>query len=95
MNESLSPITPPVEGLSCRNCGDPIVATDRVHVLGALSVSGLREYRWLHTGGSDVCRPTTKAQPFDGWKATSHVESVLRARDAAEDALLNALDGES
>ncbi len=95
MNESLSPITPPVDGLSCRSCGDPIVATDQVHTLGALSISGFREYRWSHSHGSDVCRPKTAAQPFDGWRATSHVEAVLAERAAAEDALLDALEGQS
>lgn len=88
------PIDPPVNaGLYCRNCSDPIVATHQVFD-GGLSIKGLREYRWTHEHGSDICRPTTRAQVFDAWVATSKVEAVLSARAAAEDALIAALEPE-
>lgn len=88
---SVYPIDPPVDpGLNCRNCPDPIVATAKVYE-GGYTISGLREYRWTHTHGSDVCRPTTVAQPYDGWVATGKVEAILAARDTAEDARLEAL----
>lgn len=61
----LEPIEPPVGGLYCQHCADPIVATAEIRG-HSYSISGLREYRWTHTHGSDVCRPTTVAQPFDG-----------------------------
>jgi len=93
MASTLYPIDPPVGGLTCRNCPDEIVATAKVFD-GGLTFSGLREYRWSHAHRSDVCQPTTTAQPFDGWQATTHVQAVLKARDAAEDALLDALEGE-
>lgn len=94
MTTTLHPIEPPVDGLSCRNFADPILATAKVFD-GGIQIQGLREYRWTHAHGSDVCRPTTTAQPYDGWAATSHVETVLAARDAAEDALLDALKGDA
>ncbi len=80
--------------LWCRHCNDPIVATAVVYDQGP-SMGGLREYRWTHVHGSDVCRPTTTARPFDGWQATTKVEAVLDARRAAEDALADALEGEA
>lgn len=87
------PIDPPADaGLWCRNCSDPIVAVAKVFDDG-LSIKGLREYRWAHAHGSEACRPKTQAQPFDGWQATTKVEAVLAARDAAEDALIDALEG--
>lgn len=85
------PIDPPVDGLTCGHCADPIMATAEVRGTG-MSISGLREYLWLHVHGSDVCRPTTTARPYDGWRATEHVRAVLAARDAAEDALLDAME---
>jgi hypothetical protein len=90
MPSYFTPLDPPVEGLTCRHCTDPIMATGIVRSCN-MTLSGLREYRWVHAHGSDVCRPTTTAQPFDGWRATSHVEGVLRAREAAEDALIDAM----
>lgn len=85
------PITPPVDdfSLACRNCGDPIAATAQVFDDG-MSIGGLRAYEWRHVNGSDVCRPKTVAQPFDGWHATRIVESALAERQAAEDAVLDA-----
>ena len=91
MPRYLAPIDPPVAGLSCEHCSDPIMATAEVRGTG-MSIGGLREYRWLHVHGSDVCRPTTTARPYDEWKATTHVEAELAARDAAEDALTEALE---
>jgi hypothetical protein len=92
MPRTVHPIDPPADpGLGCRNCGGPIVAT--AHVFDGMSIGGLREYQWTHAYGSDVCRPTTTAQPFDGWQATTKVQAVLRERDAAEDALLDAAEG--
>lgn len=91
MPSHLAPIDPPVDGLNCGHCDDPIMATAEVRGTG-LSISGLREYRWTHVHGSDMCRPTTTARPYDGWRATSHVERVPAAREAAEDAGL--ADGE-
>jgi hypothetical protein len=84
------PIDPPVDDftLACRNCGDLIAATAQVFD-GGMSISGLRAYEWSHVHGSDVCRPKTVAQPFDGWHATRIVEATLSARRAAEDALLD------
>jgi hypothetical protein len=79
-------------GLTCRNCADPIVAVGTVRGLGGFSISGLREYTWAHTHGSDVCRPKTRAQVFDAWVATTKVEAVLAARAAAEDALIDAIE---
>jgi ABC-type xylose transport system substrate-binding protein len=93
MPSTLHPFDEPVDpGLYCRNCTDPIVATAQVFD-GGLRIGGLNEYRWTHAHGSDVCRPTTRAQPFDGWQATTKVKAVLAARDAAEDALIDALEG--
>lgn len=91
MSRHFDPIDPPVDGLSCGNCGDRIAAVAEVRGTG-MAVSGLREYRWVHLHGSDVCRPTTTARPADGWRATSHVEGVLQAREAAEDALIDAME---
>lgn len=85
------PIQPPVAGLNCRHCADPIVATAQVFD-GGMTLQGLREYRWTHTHGSDTCRPKTTAQPFDGWRATAHVETALAARRAAQEALEAALE---
>jgi hypothetical protein len=93
MRGSIYPIEPPIGGLNCTNCADPIVATHQVFGTG-MSISGLREYRWTHAHGSDVCRPTTKAQPYDGWRATSIVESALAGRAAAEEALEVAMEDE-
>jgi hypothetical protein len=87
------PIDPPVGGLGCRNCGDPIQATAKVFD-GGMTISGLRQYTWTHEHGSDTCRPKTVAQPYDGWQATAKVEAVLDARQAAEDALMFALNEE-
>lgn len=87
------PYDPPIDaGLGCRNCGDPIVATARVYS-GSYTISGLAEYRWTHAHGSDVCRPKTVAQPFDGWQATAAVERVEQERRAAEDAFIDATEG--
>lgn len=94
MPESIYPIEPPVGGLWCRNCGDQIFATAKVYI-GGMSINGLREYRWTHEHGSDTCRPTTTAEPYDGWTATARVESVLAAREAAEFALEQALTDSS
>jgi hypothetical protein len=85
------PIDPPVDGLYCEHCADPIEAVAQVFD-GGMTIGGLREYRWRHVHGSDMCRPTTTARPYDGWRATAHVQTVLRARDAAEDALLDAME---
>ena len=91
---SIYPINPPVNaGLNCRNCSDPIVAIAQVFD-GGLSFKGLRDYRWIHEHGSEICRPKTRAQVFDAWVATSKVEAVLSARAAAEDALIDALERE-
>ena len=92
MPSSLSAFDPPVDpGLGCRHCGDPLVATGQVFGTG-LSIGGLREYVWTHAHGSEVCRPTTRAQPFDGWVATTRMETALAARRATEDALEAALE---
>lgn len=91
MPTSIYPIDPPVGGLFCANCADPIVATAQVYGTG-MTISGLREYVWTHAHGSDVCRPTTRAQPFDGWQATSRIEAALAARVAAEEARETALE---
>jgi hypothetical protein len=93
MPTSIYRIDPPVDGLTCRNCSDPIIATAKVFG-GGMTISGLCQYRWTHVHGSDVCRPTTSAQPFDGWQATAHVEAVLDARQAAEEALECAESGQ-
>lgn len=90
---STYPITPPIGGLSCRNCHAPIVATAQVFD-GGMSIQGLRQYEWTHEHGSEVCRPKTIALPFDGWQATAKVEAVLAAREAAEDSLSDAIDRE-
>lgn len=91
MPSSVYPINPPVGGLTCRNCAAPIVATHKVFGAG-LSLSGLREYRYTHAHGSEVCRPTTKAEPYDGWRSTAVIEAELAARAAAEDALEAAME---
>lgn len=83
---------PVAAGVGCRHCSDPIVATAEV-VDGRMGISGLREYLWTHLHGSDVCRPTTSAKPFDAWRATTLVEAALSARTAAEEATW-AVDGE-
>ncbi len=78
------PFPEPVDPhIGCRHCGDPLLAVAEVRD-GRMGVSGLREYRWTHVHGSDVCRPTTTARPFDAWRATAAVEAVLDARAAAE-----------
>ncbi len=94
VGERVYPIDPPVDGLTSGNCSDPIVAVAQVFD-GGMTISGLRQFRWRHAHGSDVCRATTTAQPFDGWQATSHVETVLAARGAAEEGLRAALEDQS
>lgn len=92
MTTTTYPIDPPIDAkLGCRNCGDPIVATAKVFH-GGMSIKGLRQYEWLHAHGSDVCRPKTVAQPFDGWQATARIEAKMAAREAAQDALDAALE---
>lgn len=94
MPSTLRAFEEPVDpAMTCRNCVDPIVATAQVFD-GRMRIGGLNEYRWTHAHGSDMCRPTTVARPFDGWQATAKVKAVLAAREAAEDALLDALEGE-
>lgn len=84
------PLDPPVDaGLVCRNCSDPIVATASVY-RGGYTISGLREFVWVHAHGSKVCRPTTVAQPYDGWFATTKVEAAMAERREAEDAAMDA-----
>lgn len=91
MPRTVHPIDPPADpGLPCNHCGDPLLATAKVY--DGMSLGGLREYQWTHTHGSDVCRPTTRAQPYDGWRATSAVQAVLDARAAAEDALIDEIE---
>jgi hypothetical protein len=87
------PFEPPIaaSGLSCRHCGDQIVATGQVFD-DYLSIAGLDQYEWRHTHGDVSCRPTTTAQPYDGWHATRIVRAAKSARRAAEDALLKACD---
>lgn len=95
MPSFVRPIDPPADpGLGCSNCGDPIVATAQVFS-GGMSISGLSEYQWTHAHGSETCRPKTTARPYDGWVATSKVKSVLDARAAAEDALIDAMEGDA
>ncbi len=85
------PFEPPIDpNLSCRHCGDPIVATGVVHGPGP-SLKGLRDYVWTHAHGSDVCRPTTTAEPWDAWRSTAAVEAREAGRRAAEDSLAVAL----
>ncbi len=79
--------------LTCRNCGDPLVATGRVIIAGMV-LRGIQEYRWTHHHGAQQCRPTTAAQPADGWRAAAAVASVLGAREAAAEAMEAALAGE-
>ena len=94
MPNTVYPIDPPADpGLPCEHCGDPIVATAQVFD-GGLRIGGLNGYQWRHAHGSDVCRPTTTARPYDGWVATRKVQTVLSVRQAAEDALLDAMDGD-
>lgn len=89
---SRTPFDPPIDpDMNCRNCGDPIVATARVHETGAFSIGGLRSYDWTHAHGDTTCRPKTTADPYNDWDATRLVEAIVDAREAAEDALLDAL----
>lgn len=85
------PFDEPVDAhVGCRHCSDPIIALAEVFD-GHAGVSGLREYRWTHIHGSDVCRPTTTAKPFDAWRATAAVEAALEARAVADEAAEEAL----
>lgn len=82
---------PPIDArVGCRNCGDNLLCVARV--IDGLQIRGLNQYEWIHDHGSAKCRPTTTAQPFDGWQATGLVEAALSARAAAEDALEAALE---
>ncbi len=88
------PIDPPIGGLSCRNCGDPIAATHQVFG-GGMSLKGLRDYEWIHEHGSEVCQSKTVARPYDAWQATAKVGAVLREREVAADALIDAMEHEA
>jgi hypothetical protein len=90
MPSSIYPIDPPIGGLTCCNCAESMLATAKVFD-GGMSIQGLREYRYTHAHGSETCRPTTKAQPYDGWRATAIIEAALAARAATEEALEAAL----
>lgn len=83
---------PPIDPvLDCRHCGDPLIALGRVHS-GGFTIGGLAEYRWAHANRDTICRPTTVAQPFDGWKATTAVQRVEQERRDAEDARIDAME---
>lgn len=89
MPSYLAPFDPPIfPGVSYRHCGEQICATAEVR--HSLSISGLREFTWVHENGSEVCKPTTTAQPFDAWVATTAVEKAVDELWAAEDAALEA-----
>ncbi len=89
MPTTLAPFDPPIfPGISCRHCGEQICATAEVR--RGLSISGLREFTWVHENGSEHCQLPRTAQPFDGWKATTAVEKAVQERRDAEDAAMDA-----
>ena len=66
-------------GVSCRYCGDVIVAVARA--ISWLELKGINDYRWVHRdSGSPTCTLTYEARPYDGWDATRRIESALRTR---------------
>jgi hypothetical protein len=85
---------PPIDpNLPCDHCGDKLLAVAQIRD-GGMTISGLAQYQWTHAHGSAQCRIVRTARPYDGWQATACVKAVENARMAAEDALLDALEGD-
>lgn len=81
---------PPIDpDLACDHCGDKLLAVAQIYD-GGMTISGLAQYEWTHDHGSPQCRILRTARPYDGWQATARVRTVERARETAEDALLDA-----